>query len=206
MLLAQANPIFETIQLWTAVVLLVFIALLGAAVIYAIFARKINISRLISEPNGDASMSRFQLLIFTFVIAVSFFLIVVGSGRFPDPIPQGVLVLLGISSSSYLVSKGIQFSSDAGLIEQDPAVVVSPPSVDVAYGTSQKFTVELIRLDATTVNWKSSPAGIGVLAAAADGLSATYTAPAAGAPQLVEITASSAANSTVFDVAVVHLA
>src|SRR5437016_10566221 len=88
-----------------------FIALLGLAIIFFIYTGKIDLTRLISEPTGDASMSRFQLLIFTFVIAVSLFLVIASSAQpgFPD-IPGGVLTLLGISASSYLVSKGIQFS------------------------------------------------------------------------------------------------
>ena len=101
-------------------VVLGFLTLMGATIIYYIWTRKINLDRLISEPTGDASMSRFQLLIFTFVIAASFFLIV-ASGKtpsFPSDVPRGVLLLLGISSSSYLVSKGIQFSDPAGVKEK----------------------------------------------------------------------------------------
>ena len=63
---------------------------------------------------GKASMSRFQLLLFTFVIAISLFLIVVNStDKFPD-IPTNVLLLLGISATTYGVSKGIQASSSSG--------------------------------------------------------------------------------------------
>ena len=57
----------------TGWVVLVFIAALGAVVIWKMFLNDINLSRLVSEPNGDASMSRFQLLIFTFIIAASLF-------------------------------------------------------------------------------------------------------------------------------------
>lgn len=63
---------------------------------------------------SKASMSRFQLLVFTFVIAISLFLIVVNSkDKFPD-IPTNVLLLLGISATTYGVSKGIQASSTPG--------------------------------------------------------------------------------------------
>jgi hypothetical protein len=54
-------------------------------------------------------MSRFQLLIFTFVIAMTMFEIVEKSGAFPD-IPTGVLTLLGISATTYAVGKGISYS------------------------------------------------------------------------------------------------
>jgi len=98
---------------WVA---LSFMALLGGAIIWFIFTGKIDLTRLISEPTGDASMSRFQLLIFTFVIALSMFLIIASSTEpgFPE-IPGGVLTLLGISATSYLVSKGIQFSQPEGV-------------------------------------------------------------------------------------------
>src|SRR5215813_9712480 len=95
---------------------------MGVLVLLLIAAGKIDLSRLISEPNGDASMSRFQLLIFTFVIALSLFLVIVGDGseapHFPAVIPGGILALLGISGSSYLVSKGIQFSSPEGVTDR----------------------------------------------------------------------------------------
>ena len=90
-------------------VLCLFIGLLGLTILYLIWTRKIDLSELLSEANGDASMSRFQLLIFTFVIAIALFEIVESSMKFPD-IPQGVLVLLGISASTYAVGKGISYS------------------------------------------------------------------------------------------------
>ena len=71
---------------------------------------KIDISKLLTEDGGGASMSRFQLLIFTFVIALSFFLIVVCDCKFPE-IPANVLALPGISTPTYGASKGIQASS-----------------------------------------------------------------------------------------------
>jgi hypothetical protein len=91
---------------------------------------EIDLSKLIAEANGDASTSRFQFLIFTFVVAGSYFLMVVwsltaannaalipminnGTLHLPD-IPAGVLGLIGISGGSYLVSKGIQKSAEAG--------------------------------------------------------------------------------------------
>ena len=102
-----------TITAWTALGLMTALAV---TVIYYMWTGKIDLRRLISEPTGDASMSRFQLLIFTFVVAFGFFLVMVSGEKpaFPAVIPSSVLALLGISASSYLVSKGIQFSSDQG--------------------------------------------------------------------------------------------
>ena len=86
---------------------LVLIFLFGLIVVIDMATGKIDMSALISEHGGGASMSRFQLLIFTFVIALSFFLIVLHQKGFPE-VPSQVLVMLGISSSTYAVSKGIQ--------------------------------------------------------------------------------------------------
>jgi uncharacterized BrkB/YihY/UPF0761 family membrane protein len=105
-----------TLWVVTGWVALVFVAALGATIIWKIWTGDIDLSRLISEPTGDASMSRFQLLVFTFVVALGLLLVIVSgeTPSFPEVIPGSVLALLGISASSYLVSKGIQFSSDEG--------------------------------------------------------------------------------------------
>jgi len=79
-------------------------------VIWLILTGRIKLERLISDPDGSASLARFQFLVFTFVIATSFFLVVIGQDPpgFPDRIPPEVLVLLGLSGGSYLISQGIQ--------------------------------------------------------------------------------------------------
>jgi hypothetical protein len=87
--------------------LLVLIFLFGFVVLAAIASGKIDISELLEEETGGASTSRFQLLIFTFVIGLSFVLIVASGSKFPD-LPTNVLALLGVSASTYGVSKGIQ--------------------------------------------------------------------------------------------------
>ncbi len=188
-----------------AVVVLLFVACLGGMIVWLIAARKIDLSRLISEPNGDASMSRFQLLIFTFVIALSFFLVVLGNGSadgrdpnchscpaFPTQVPGSVLALLGISASSYLVSKGIQFSSPQGVEDRPPDVDVKPAAVELGPGQSQPFTAEVRRTEDKQVIWSITPA-VGAI----DPRTGVYTAPAQ-APQRVthiQVTATSAADA-----------
>jgi hypothetical protein len=101
-------------------VLCLFVAALGISVLVLIWTKKINLSHLLDEANQQASMSRFQLLIFTFVIAISFFELVEKSPetrQLPD-IPNGVLVLLGISASTYAVGKGISYSQPQLLTPQ----------------------------------------------------------------------------------------
>lgn len=101
--------------------LLVLTFLFGMVILVDIIRGNIDLSALLSEPDSanpggppKASMSRFQLLIFTFVIALSLFLMVAANDtKFPD-IPANVLTLLGISASTYAVSKGIQAGSKNG--------------------------------------------------------------------------------------------
>jgi len=126
---------------------LVITFLFGFMVLAAIASGKIDISRLLEEKGaagGGASMSRFQFLIFTFVVAISLFLIVVSSNphSFPEVIPAGVLTLLGISASTYAVSKGIQEGSGNGNGVKTPngsvahtTVVAPPPAGTVTHTT-----------------------------------------------------------------------
>ncbi|MEI9928311.1 MAG: hypothetical protein WDN44_12210 [Sphingomonas sp.] len=59
-----------------------------------------------------ASLSRFQLLIFTFVIAGVYLVLCLESGTFVE-MPQNVVLLLGVSGTTYAASKGIKAASDA---------------------------------------------------------------------------------------------
>jgi hypothetical protein len=114
---------------------LVITFLFGFMILAAIASGKIDISRILEEKGsagGGASMSRFQLLIFTFVVAISLFLIVVNKQQFPTEIPAGVLTLLGISATTYAVSKGIQTGADNGNGNGGPA---PPPAGGVTHTT-----------------------------------------------------------------------
>ena len=122
-----------TLALICGYVICGLVGLIGVAVLWQIFDGTIDLSRLISEPNGDASMSRFQFLIFTFVISLSLFLVIVGAKNgpaFPLSIPGGILTLLGISGSSYAVGKAIQFSDPAGIEDRPVTVTITPAESD----------------------------------------------------------------------------
>jgi len=99
----------------------VFLGTLSIILLWKIATDKIDLEWLISEDSGHASMSRFQLLIFTFVIAISFVKLTESLGHFPT-IDTGVLTLLGISASTYAVGKGIQMSGN----DQAPVAPNSP--------------------------------------------------------------------------------
>ncbi len=170
--MSSATPL-TTLTLFAGWVVCIFVLFLGAAIIVLIAQGKINLSKLISESNGDASMSRFQLLVFTFVVALSFFLVVASSQKLPD-IPGTVLSLIGISASSYLVSKGIQTSTDVRSIS------ISPAMATVQAGQTQQFKVAVSIDGLNKVVW-SIQAGTGTITQ--DGLykAADRTDTAAGA-------------------------
>jgi uncharacterized BrkB/YihY/UPF0761 family membrane protein len=92
-------------------VFVVFVGVLELLILWKMYKGTIDLTKLISEENGDASLSRFQFLIFTFVISMSLFLVIVSAKdvpAFPATIPAGIFALLGISGGSYIISKGIQ--------------------------------------------------------------------------------------------------
>lgn len=112
------NAQWTTLALVVGWILTIMLGLLGLIIVWLIVSGRINLSNLISEPNGQASLSRFQFLIFTFVIAMSLFLMIVSTSPPSFPVvPGGILALLGISGGSYVVSKGIQTTKEVGIAE-----------------------------------------------------------------------------------------
>jgi len=92
---------------YVAIALIVIIMGAAAVTLWLIATGDINIKNVLEEPDSDkASLSRFQFLIFTFVVAGLFLLLSIESGTFVA-VPNSVLMLLGISAGSYVVSKGI---------------------------------------------------------------------------------------------------
>jgi hypothetical protein len=123
------SPSLVFLELLAGYIICGIIAIIGFAVAWKLATGKIDISKILTEKDGSggsASMSRFQLLIFIFVIAVSFFLVVIsnikiiqarpGERELPGmpEVPNGVLALLGISASSYAVGKAIQHGAGTG--------------------------------------------------------------------------------------------
>ena len=112
---AKKYPDSQAGQTWISWIFVViiggFLGLLGLTILYLILwvspPYRINLSKLISEQDGSASMSRFQLLVFTFVISSGLFIIIIHTSDFPT-VNDTILKLLGISSGSYLGSKIIQ--------------------------------------------------------------------------------------------------
>ncbi len=85
----------------------------AAVVLWKIIDGEISLTGIVSEPADDkhencgkASLSRFQFLIFTFVVAGLFLMLSIETGGFVN-IPANVLGLIGISGGSYVVSKAV---------------------------------------------------------------------------------------------------
>ena len=100
----------QNIAVFSFLAISVILLLFAAMVLWKIYKGDISLEGLLSEsgPAGfKASLSRFQFLIFTFVIAGLYLLLSIEAGTFVD-IPTNVLGLLGISGGSYLVSKAVK--------------------------------------------------------------------------------------------------
>jgi len=109
--------------------------LLCLMLLIKMWRNEINLCSLIEEANGQASMSRFQLLVFSLVVAVGVFLSILHTLTLPD-IPNSILILLGISASTYATGKAITFSRVEGLVKQ-PGTGSSPPPPPPAAGPEQ---------------------------------------------------------------------
>lgn len=141
-----------TIWIWisaaVAAALAALIISFAIVIIIKLFTDKIDLRWLLAEPAGPiqpganpdepgtepkASISRFQFLIFTFVIAGVYLVLCLESGRFVE-IPENVILLLGVSGTSYAASKGIKAAADTSQRNAavtsggDPIQAGSPPA------------------------------------------------------------------------------
>ena len=104
----------ETLHLVAGWVIVGFMAILASVISYKMIVggpNGIDLRYLISEENGQASLSRFQFLVFTFVIAMGLLVLTLKGTGFPQ-IDSSVFGLLGISGGSYVASKITQRAAD----------------------------------------------------------------------------------------------
>lgn len=106
----------ELLKLVIGWILTIFLGVLAIIFLYRVAVNQISLKYLISDDRGYASLSRFQFLVFTFVIALTLFYLIALKGEYPV-IPNQILALLGISGGSYVVAKGIQTSRDVGVAQ-----------------------------------------------------------------------------------------
>jgi hypothetical protein len=113
------------LAMMVAIVLSIILLGFGAVILGMIMTGQIDLSDILVESNEQgsrkASLSRLQFLIFSFVIAGLYLVICVESGTFVD-VPPGVLILLGISGGSYVVSKGL----GSGAHKKQPGAAAPP--------------------------------------------------------------------------------
>jgi hypothetical protein len=95
-------------------ILTIFLGILAFIILWKIVTNEISLRYLISDELGFASLSRFQFLLFTFVIAMTLFYLIATHGKYPE-IPNQILALLGISGGSFAVAKGVQASRDVDM-------------------------------------------------------------------------------------------
>lgn len=105
-------------------VILAIILAFSFIVLWKILVGDIHLEGLIAETepadgdaHGKASLSRFQFLIFTFVIAGLFLLLSIEHGTFVE-VPGDVLGLMGISGASYVGSKLISDQTKVAIEEK----------------------------------------------------------------------------------------
>jgi hypothetical protein len=102
----------HTLALVMGWIIAILLGCFALVIIYDMLIGKIELQYLICGSDGDASLSRFQFLIFTFVIAMGLFMIMVSMDRPEFPaVPGSILALLGISGGSYVTSKGVDASA-----------------------------------------------------------------------------------------------
>lgn len=126
------DPNFHLLALVMGWTLTVLIAAFAVVIIYKIIRGHkeggIDLKHLLAGDDGLASLSRFQFLIFTFVIALSLFLIIINTSPGPafPTVPGSILALLGISGGSYVVAKGVD--ANATPTTTETTVIPNPPS------------------------------------------------------------------------------
>jgi hypothetical protein len=116
----------------------ILIGLIATVVVWNMLTGKMSLTLLLSG-DSSASLSRFQFLVFTFVIALGYMLITIMAAEkgmgLPD-VPQGVWALLGISGGSYVLGKGIQHAAETSQVnaqaKAQAAALQQPPGVQQA--------------------------------------------------------------------------
>jgi hypothetical protein len=120
------DGIWTWISAGVAIAIALVIVTFALIVAWKLITGQIDLTYLLSEPadpnarrpadeppeTPKASISRFQFLIFTFVIAGVYLVLCLEAGQFVN-IPENVILLLGVSGTSYAASKGIKAAADA---------------------------------------------------------------------------------------------
>lgn len=138
------NSIFDpqNISLVVAIIVSLIILVLALSVVRAIWRNDIKLDYLLSESTSQhsasgtieapkASLSRFQFLVFTFVIAGLYLVLSLETGTLID-IPESALVLIGISSVTYAAGKAMNGKPPEIKTPADKDGTSQPPSTPTA--------------------------------------------------------------------------
>jgi hypothetical protein len=117
----KANPFLSWLVGVTALVAVVMLAGSALLVLWKIVSGAISLNDLLSSATG-ASLSRFQFMIFTFVIASSYLMAMISKimassdlSNLSLPDATNSAWLLGMSAAGYAAGKAIQASGDAAM-------------------------------------------------------------------------------------------
>ena len=136
----------QTIASTSFAMLSLIVLLYALLILWRIFNNEISLNGLLTEipasgsvDDSKASLSRFQFLIFTFVIGGLFLTLSIEAGTFVD-IPTNVLGLMGISGLSYLVSKAASPKPEAAVkveakVEEKKVVTSTAPTTTATIGS-----------------------------------------------------------------------
>ena len=142
-------------EIWTWISAAVAIAIALVIVAFALIVAwkllrgQIDLTYLLAEPPAapvpgvaatpagppKASISRFQFLIFTFVIAGVYLVLCLQAGRFVE-IPENVILLLGVSGTSYAASRGISAAAQTSQVNAQTNTTTTTTSAGQTTTTS----------------------------------------------------------------------
>lgn len=118
--------------------IIVLFGALTALVLWKIHRNEIRIDSILVEgESAKASLSRFQFMFFTFLVGGLWLFLCVKRGEFVA-LPDSALILMGISSGTYVLSKGIAQGAGAAPPEASPAsatrtVIIEPRAMPVDF-------------------------------------------------------------------------
>jgi len=117
-----------------------FITGIEALILFQIATNKIDLHLLIADDSGDASLSRFQFLLFTFIIGAGLLHLTLKGSEFPT-VDEGILMLLGISGASYAIGKSLDKPTPT-TVTTTTAASSDPIATQVVSKTTQTSAAE----------------------------------------------------------------
>jgi hypothetical protein len=102
----------DTVKLTLEWIAVAAFAGFAAFILFLLFKHSEKMCDMLQEANGKGSTSRFQVLFFTVIIGGGYLERLLSGGD--TTLNQTAIALLGVSSGSYLVSKGISSGTDLG--------------------------------------------------------------------------------------------